>query len=91
MICCARTLPTPGIASSTATTFILPIDLVGVAAREHLGQGGPAGLQAHLQLRAGLAGGSGLLEGGGPLLGREGRAGPRGFTSGVGSARTVGT
>ena len=73
MIWRARTLPTPGMDSSTAETFILPITSSLCALLEDLGEGalGPCFSRFFTSARSCALGG--LLQRGGTLFGGEGR------------------
>ena len=73
MICLARTLPTPGIDSSSAETFILPTTSFVLALLEHLGERGAGVLEPVLDLGPLPARRGGLLERGSALFGGEGR------------------
>ena len=68
MICSARTLPTPGRASSSAETFILPSTSSESACFEHVTQAGAAALEPLLELGPGATGRGCLLQRGRPLL-----------------------
>ena len=77
MICRARTLPTPGIDSSSADTFILPMTLVGLAGVRPRRQRGAGVLEPVLDLGPLAPGGRGLAQRLGALLGGQGRQGQR--------------